>query len=269
MDKKLKYSALFPILILLLASLIALSAATYAWFTFDPYTKVTPMEGKISDGDPTLLISEDREENFDVRCALNPELLPQELAPVSTGDLTGFRTATAQDREGYSIAFRELEDLSQWLIYGKVYLKCIGGECRVYFRQPGLNLGEDAQFLASARLGLRITGEDGAARVLLFRLDSLGDTRSALSRETVRADNSVVSGLNGSAPVFATDPAVSIGDYLLGAENARSLCSLKHDEVAQVEYWLYLEGCDPECYNPVQSRDLTLQLAFTGDPVEP
>lgn len=269
MDTKQRFSPLIPIILLLIASLIALSAATYAWFAFDPYTNITPMEGTIADGDLSLLISEDKEKDFDIRCPLNPQWLPEELAPVSTADLTRFFTATAQDRQGYSTAFQELEDVSQQLIYGKVYLKCMGEDCLVYFRHPGLDLGEDGQFLASARLALRITGEDGAANVLLFQLDSLGDTRDVQSRATVLADNCVISGLTGTAPVFSADPAVSIEDYLMDAEDSKSLCSLKKNEVAQVEYWVYLEGCDPECYNPVQRRNLSLQLAFTGDPIEP
>ena len=270
--KKKYYSALLPILLLLLASLLALSAVTYAWFSFQASTtKITPMEGKISDGDPTLLISLYREKNFDVRCPLKPELPPgkeqlTQLLPVSTVDLSRFYTSTTQDPQGYSVAFREVTDLSQWLIYGKVYLKCIGGECRVYFQEPGPDLGTDPQFLASGRLGLRITREDGSSQAFLFRLDSLGDTGDAQSRDTVHAENSVISGLSGSAPVFSPDPSVSIQDYL--PEGEHSLCTLKRDEIAMAEYWVYLEGCDTECYNPVQSRNLTLQLSFTGDPVE-
>lgn len=39
---------------------------------------------------------------------------------------------------------------------------------------------------------------------------------------------------------------------------------LNADEVASVEYWLYLEGCDEQCSNPVQNRDSEIQLAFAG-----
>ena len=31
-----------------------------------------------------------------------------------------------------------------------------------------------------------------------------------------------------------------------------------------VEYWLYLEGCDEQCFNPVQNKDAGLMLAFVG-----
>ena len=65
---------------------------------------------------------------------------------------------------------------------------------------------------------------------------------------------------------YVEDLKHSFEDYLPEGEN--SLCTLKKDEIAMAEYWVYLEGCDTECYNPVQSRNLTLQLSFTGDPVE-
>ena len=42
------------------------------------------------------------------------------------------------------------------------------------------------------------------------------------------------------------------------------LVSLETDEVASVEYWLYLEGCDEQCFNPVQNKDAGLMLAFVG-----
>ena len=51
------------------------------------------------------------------------------------------------------------------------------------------------------------------------------------------------------------------GTYEAGTE---MLCSLEADEVASVEYWLYLEGCDDNCSNPVQNRSSELQLAFAG-----
>ena len=34
--------------------------------------------------------------------------------------------------------------------------------------------------------------------------------------------------------------------------------------MASVEYWLYLEGCDEQCYDPVQNKDSQIQLAFAG-----
>ena len=68
------------------------------------------------------------------------------------------------------------------------------------------------------------------------------------------------------------DPSLNISDYMAQAgtnENeytagSQSLLTLEKDEVASVEYWLYLEGCDEQCYDPVQNKDSQIQLAFAG-----
>ena len=131
MKKKQQLMILLPVIVALLAGLIALSAATYAWFTFDPYTNVTPLEGKISKGEANLLISESKDGPFDKQCTLNPAVFSQELRPVSTVDLNRFYTSIAQNRNGYSVAFQEVTDKTdQYLIHGTVYLQCLGGQLR-------------------------------------------------------------------------------------------------------------------------------------------
>lgn len=88
MEKKgLKASFVLSIVCLLVA-IIALSAVTYAWFTFDPYTNVTPMEGKISGGSANLLISNNPTSGFGKSCKLSPEHMASELYPISTENLT-------------------------------------------------------------------------------------------------------------------------------------------------------------------------------------
>lgn len=268
MSKKQYWSILIPVIITLLAALVGLSAVTYAWFTFDPYTKVTPMEGRISEGDPNLMISESKDGPFDTQCDLNPDILSGTLQPISTADLNRFYAALSQDREGYSISFRQVDELNEWLIYGKLYLKCLGGTCDIYFHRQGLDFGADPQVLASGRLGIRITREDETVLTHIFRLDTMGETGTAQSRDTVRTENAVIAGVSGTTPEFAPDPALPIDGFILDVTPDQSLCTLDADEIAQVEYWLYLEGCDPECYNPVQSRDAVLQLAFTSNPAE-
>lgn len=246
----------------------ALTAATYAWFTFDPYTKVTPIEGKISDGDSNLLISESRDGPFERKCDLNPVDLAETLLPVSTSDLTRFYASAAQDREGYSIAFRDVSDSqNERLIHGTVYLKSLGN-CDVFFKRPALDLGTDPQVLAAGRLGLKITGGDGETKTFLFRLDFLGSTEGTEKRPTVYAENAVVGGISDGAPVFSEDLSESIGDYIIDADGTKILCTMEPNEIAAVEYWLYLEGCDTECFNPVQSRNVVLQLGFAGNPKE-
>lgn len=270
MSKKQQLAILLPVIIALMAGLIGLSAATYAWFTFDPYTNVTPLEGKITKGDANLLISESRDGPFDKQCALNPAVFSQVLRPVSTSNLTRFYTSIAQNRDGYSVAFQEVTNqTNQYLIQGTVYLQCLGGSCDVYFHTPELEISGDDQVLSAGRLGMRITDASGQQTTLIFKLDALGSTAAAQQRPTVQEDNVVLSGiLENGAPLFVNDPAVSIAAYQSDGVNPQKLLTLGSEEIAQVDYWLYLEGCDTACYNPVHSQDITLQLGFAGEAVK-
>jgi hypothetical protein len=75
------------------------------------------------------------------------------------------------------------------------------------------------------------------------------------------------------SPSYEKDPAASISEYAAkenGSEDEKpeagekSLTTLSADEIASVEYWLYLEGCDDNCINEVQNKNLSLQLGFAG-----
>ena len=274
--KGLKTSLMLSILCLLVA-VIALGAVTYAWFTFDPYTNVTPMEGKISGGEANLLISDKPTTGFAKSCALVPEHMAGALSPISTENLTDFFVSTYQE-EGISKRFSQVSKDGGWkpekyLIHGTVYLKSAGGGANVYFDKPPLDVGSDAQWLAAGRLGLKITGATTGSGTYIFSLDDLGSTSGAESRVTIappagQANQAlVIRSVNAAGePAFADDPATGLNGCIHGAAGAKALMTLKAEEVATVEYWLYLEGCDPNCYNPVQSKDIALQLGFAGDP---
>lgn len=255
-----------------------LVTATYAWFTFSAATNVTPMGSTVSKGDAYLLIANNPAGQFDKECTLVLDGTVDVLRPLSTADLSGFYSAKAQNREGISILFADATGLvNRDAIHGKVYLKCENGDCDVYFYKSGLSLGKDIQALAAMRLGLKVTTQSGV-QSYIFRLDAMGDTDSAIARRTVSEADTVISSVNddGSA-VFVKDPSESIVYYMAteqGAEDDapgagdRALCSLKAEEIATVEYWLYLEGCDEHCINEVQEREIDLQLAFAGVSVQ-
>jgi hypothetical protein len=102
----------------------------------------------------------------------------------------------------------------------------------------------------------------------------MGTTSSASTTTTVPTSGTVVStvGTSGTAE-YVNDPSVNFTDYF-AVENSsddtkpkagtEKLTSLEQDEVASVEYWLYLEGCDDNCINDVQNKNVSLQLAFAG-----
>ena len=54
------------------------------------------------------------------------------------------------------------------------------------------------------------------------------------------------------------------GDAPAARAGAQPLCTLAAAEVARVTYFVYMEGCDDNCSNEAQSRDISLQFAFAA-----
>ncbi|MBQ7624265.1 MAG: hypothetical protein IJS65_03195 [Clostridia bacterium] len=254
-----------------LIALIAVSAGTYAWFTFNPYTNVTEMTGVVWGGEGDLLIANKREGPYGVYTEL---ILSEEkpvLYPVSTSNLNNFFTQGKQTSGGVVTGFSLANDgLYKKCVHGFVYLKSETNAHDIYFDKSGLYFGKDIQSLAAMRLGLQISTPRGIY-THIFKLDDMADVSSALSRLTVAQKDTVVAQANDNGSVtFSPDPAKNINDYCAGrsgedtTRGRAALCRLGAGEIATVEYFLYLEGCDENCYNPVQNRDLALSLAFSG-----
>ena len=267
--KSLRRTAILAVIAALVV-LSVLSAATFAWFTFSNDTNVTPLSGTVSRGDGSLLISDSPIGPFDTTCVLPFESTTEALYPLSTANLVSFYTPTAQTN-GIVTAYRDAtEDVNSRALHGRVFLKAEGDDCDVYFWPASLSFGADDQALAAMRLGLRISTVEGTY-TYIFRLDEFGATINAAAQITTTQAGAVVSGIGtGGVPVYVPDPAQLTGPYsayvtedALTPGNAR-LCTLAADEIGTVEYWLWLEGCDENCINVVQSRDVALQLGFAG-----
>lgn len=252
----------------------AAGGSVYAWFTLSGMasTNVTPMGGSISNGDATLLISASRSGPFEKSCELVLDGNPDTLKPLSTADLNHFYRAIAQNRDGIATLYEAAdEQVNSDAMHGTVYLTCENAPCDVYFDPENLAVGNDTQALAAMRLGIRITSSAGT-RTYLFQLDELGSTAGAQSRATIPSSSSVVSSISsGGQAVYVSDPSTTISQYMARKNSADKydagasvLVSLQTDEIASVEYWLYLEGCDEQCFNPVQNRASELSLAFAG-----
>lgn len=271
MRKQLKSTALLA-LIWAIAALLILSAATYAWFSFSPYVNATPMSGLIGGGDGSLLISNRYDGEYGVQCDLLLTYSSPTLQPISTATLSNFYVAGDQTASGIVTRFYPLTaDVDTVSMHGTVYLKSEDSAHDVYFDRLKTSFGEDIQALASMRLGLLITVR-GSTTTHIFKLDDLYDTSSAVRQRTVMgSDDIVVASADASGtPTYYPDPAVSMSEYFIqgSAERlqagSKAICSIPAGEIATVEYWLYLEGCDDHCINAVQLRDVALQMAFDG-----
>ena len=89
--------------------------------------------------------------------------------------------------------------------------------------------------------------------------------------KTTARTSAVVSSVSESGqPVYTDDPSQNLLGFFAGQANgsysagSETFVELNADEVAAVEYWLYLEGCDEQCINAVQSRSSEIQFAFVG-----
>jgi hypothetical protein len=254
-----------------LLALVLLAGGTYAWFSFRPDANVTPLSGTISDGEGDLLISNQSGGPFDTSCELLLNDPETELLPVTTADLEHFYAVSAQDAAGVATAYRAADErAAAHTLNGTLYLRAEGSGFQVYLWQPSMDCGQDTQALAALRLGLRIQTAAGV-QTHIFLLDELGDTAGAESQQTIPRAGEVVAsaGEDGSAG-YTADPARALSDSTArGTEEAvlagtTALCSLADGETAEVKFWLYLEGCDDNCINSAQGRDIALQLGFAG-----
>lgn len=273
MKKIRKLGTLWLAFLWVIIALLALGGATYAWFQFNPVTTVDPMSSTISAGETTLYIGDRIDGEFTEECAL-PQFVNGTFEPVSTADLNNFYRSSLQDRNGISIQFKNTTDsIDTKMMHGKLYLKSLKDGCDVFFYRPGMNIGGDAQTLAALRLGLKFTTSAGT-KTYIFALNQMGNTTGAEAIQTIAENGRVVAGINSdNTPNFALDSALEIGSYCAEAKDindrypragANELCTIHANEIAEVEYWLYLEGCDPNCTNQVQNKDIVLQLSFAG-----
>ena len=271
MEKHYRTQTFFGV-ITLIAVLIAFSSATYAWFTFSTDTNVEPLEGGIGYGDGNLLIASAPDGPFSESCELNALGADVLLQPLSTADLAAFYVAVEQNRSGISTRFAPSSDPATAAVFGSVYLKSEQTGSVVYFDPTALDFGSDNQALAALRLGLVIHSA-AATRTHIFKLDSMGNTANAETRRTIEQPGCVIASADDTGkPAFVSDPAADISRCCARATDdpdefnpgEQLLCTLGADEVARVDYFLYLEGCDENCINAVQGRTLALALGFTG-----
>lgn len=262
----------------ILLLLAAATGTTYAWFSLTGMhsTNVTPMAGTVSQGDTVLMISTNEGGPFDKTCDLVLSGNPESLKPLSTADLEHFYRSTAQNKNGIAILYDNADSrVDQDAMHGTVYLQCQNAPCKVYFNREELKLGSDAQALAAMRLGMKITSHEGS-RTFIWKLDEMGSTSGAQSVLTVPRSSTVVSSISNGQASYVDDPAQEISAYMAEPgdtedtykDGSQMLVQLDADDVASVEYWLYLEGCDEQCSNPVQNRTSEIQLAFAGVDLE-
>lgn len=253
----------------MLVLVVALSAATYAWFSNSRYTNVTPVAHTVSDESSDLQIGLSANGPWDTTATL--AVADKTLYPISTADLSRFWRGTFQNAAGITTDYADCTaQLDDYALSGTLYLKGGDSALNVYLYPGQMSVTSDPQLLAALRLGLVITTQAGT-QTHIFTCDDLGNTAGATSRRTIAQDGVVVAA-GASGWTYTANPARAIsaysidgtGDTPTARAGATPICTLAANEVASVHYVVYMEGCDANCIDEAQARDVVLQLAFAA-----
>ncbi len=272
---KMRRAYLLGIMWCVLAATVLISS-TYAWFTLRAVAEVTPLRGTIGTADGTLLISNRPDGGFDVSCELIPDGSFVELKPVSTVDLDRFYRLDFYDMVHKSYRYTDAGNrVSTDVIHGHLYLQSQDSGFDVYFHPQELQVMAGEQTLAAVRIGFILKSHEGN-RSVIFKGDSFGSGDALKTVRDFPQTDSVVGSLgDGGQAQYVSDPAGIFSDYMAAvAEEGQGyvpgrqkLCSIARDEIAELEYFVYLEGCDIHCLNELQGGQIELQFGFAGVPI--
>ena len=144
-------------------------------------------------------------------------------------------------------------------IHKKIMGATTDSDNAVYFDEEKFNVSMIDGTNAGLRLGLIINGN-----TYIFNLDE----GNGEEKDTIEAEaDSVVESIDGEGnPNYINDIALDINDYKANGELAgnNSLITIAEDEVIPIEFFVYLEGCDKNCFNVVQNKDVEITLGFQG-----
>ena len=263
-----------------LAAILALAAATYAWFTSNRAVGTSTATARTGEETLTLQLSSSGGGAFrDMPTAAITQVnrtSATRLMPVSTSDLVNFVYApsTVADQ---AVHFEKVEN-EAYYYHGRIYLRASGEGfsgsqvMNLYLDQSEGLLGKnvDGRLLNAARLGLVFDGD--TANPIILRLSESSNPSN------MRRNNTVVNGValtgsqvlryrNGSVSAVS-DPSVPIADYAMDTASSgvpsKTLLAMQIGKIYSLDIYFYLEGCDPDCTDSVSYNTADLHLSFYG-----
>lgn len=274
---------LWAVGVTMIAAALALSAATYAWFTSSHLVNTDKATARSGTDTLELQISSEGGNNFQ---ALNEAPIIQvnrteisELMPVSTADLQSFVYNPSTSGE-IAESFRSVTD-EKYYYHGRIYLRAVaqgdstGGRMALYLDEDNEAGGALAQsdggmILNAARLGLSFDGGSPA----IFYLSDVSNPENDQIRNTringeILEDGQVLKSSGGTLSAVA-DPSIPLADRTIimndsGAALPKApLLYMNLNQIYTVDVYFYIEGCDPDCSNSIGLDELDLHLAFYG-----
>ena len=267
----------------MIAATLALSAATYAWFTSNRLVNTDKATARSGTDTLELQISSEGGNNFQ---ALSEAAIIQmnrtalsELMPVSTADLNSF-VYNPSSRGDMAESFRTVTD-ENYYYHGRIYLRAlaqgdsVSGRMALYLDEDNEAGGALAQsdgglVLNAARLGLTFDGGNPA----IFYLSNDSNPESQQIRNTsingeILADGQVLKSSGGTLSAVA-DPSIPLANRTIVMNDSGAvlpeapLLYMNLNQIYTVDIYFYIEGCDPDCSNSIGLDELDLHLAFYG-----
>lgn len=263
-------------------AILALSAATYAWFTSNRAVSTSTATARTKEESLELQLSSQGGSSFqsEETAAITQvnQTKAEQLMPVSTADLRDF-VYSPGTVEGMAASFLPVED-EKYYYHGRLYLRASGNglaegaTMKLYLDQSDGLLGQasNGALLNASRLGL-VFDEDSSTPVIL----RLTEEESASREQTY---NTVINGQTlGKGQVLAyqnkvvsavSDPSQPIADYTVSfTDNSihlpeKELLNMKLNQIYTLDVYFYLEGCDPDCSDGISQNMADIHLAFFG-----
>ena len=302
MKQNLRKKALVPAIAMVLASVIALSGVTYAWFTTGTTASVTGMDVNVKTANgiqvsldasswKSVITATDIKNAITGATAYANRVIqyPEgEIAPVSSAgnvvdgkmQMFGGEYNNAGNLRGWELADKNGTTECDYIAFD-LFFKSTS-------EQPlTLKVGDDASFVKEtlALGGVANTGVEKAVRVAFVPMGSVNGNDAAGARALKMASGKAViwepnsgtraDGVDAETGKLAysgfTKAFEDVAESALGAEveAVTSVDGTQEDfiqlanGITKIRVYIWLEGQDVDCINNISSGDFTVNLGFT------
>ena len=279
--------------IMIMVSVLVLSASTFAWYKLNNTAKITNMQFK-ADTLGNLQLSWDENEGY------------SNILDLSTGDPSGNRTllpATAAVTTGKGIAFYEPEydgdgdevtnvkelkennsDFSKYVYKKEFYVKSGDTESantyKLMLNTGDINEGTGTFFKQKLDQDENSTGFAAANAVrIAFKFETnamfvAGDKNNCVSVYEPYTGNNLENGTSADKTAVDTTSHgprqyedVTIKQGSDGKFSTHYLCRFTEGKAVKVTMYVWIEGNDDDCENEIALDDIIGQIQFIAEPV--
>ena len=291
MKRKQTYLSLWTIGAAAVVTAMALTAATYAWFSSNREVETETVTARTGSVQLELQISKDNPFSPGQNNEVTLKEREHPLMPVSTYDLKNFVFCPYTDKNDNASTFQvvpEVPDERNYYYHDTVYLRAVGSgvpegtRMTLYLDTPKdsqtgaaipvVRAPDGSELLKAARLGLIIN--EGSP--VFFNLSGQEDEESGNTEfNGTILESGYALGFDAEKDAFDTRKVEldTLDQYQI-SENGiptKSLITMELDQVYRVDIFFYLEGCDPDCvsadinnHKSVSEHEAYLNLAFIG-----